>query len=357
MDVGENQLNAWSFEPIALDPVHLGTAPIVKIAPITRAVGSLATRLGAIEEGFRPTDENGYRRRSILLHTPNGPVHYYRVTNDYYDNGRLAVEYPKSVGEIPEDIIASTLDVEPSELHNDFPHGGAKKKSRHLIAQWRFPDTDAEGKHTWIEQRDGTIVHYGGLYLQDTAVINGILGEVQVHEMHSVSVEEGSYLGYVEEEPHKIDVATVHKLEDRFKKLALAVAKHMGGTNQLSAITHESKPGLLSYHAMGTNHNQSAAFVLPKLAILGYDVRGYQRTPSDNVDPGYKVLIATKATPRGTETLALYEGLSTFYYTRGSRQWRITRGLVLKGPVEIEDFDKVLEPVRKVKESSRTRKV
>ena len=76
----------------------------------------------------------------------------------------------------------------------------------------------------------------------------------------------------------------------------------------------------------------------------------YQRTPGENVDPGYKVLIASKATPQGTETLAVYEGRSTFWYSRRSRQWQITRGLVLKDTVKVEEFDKVLKPVGKDKE-------
>lgn len=350
MNVGEEPVQAWSFEPVALAPIRLEAAPLAKISPITRAVGNLATRFGSGEEGFSPTDDNGYWKRSILLHTPNGPVHYYRVANEYHDNGSLAVEYPKSVGELPEDLIASTLGVEPSELHNDFPHKDADDKERRLIASWRFPEPDNEGRHTWLEQRDGTIVHYGGPYLRDIAVIDGTLGEVHVPEMHSVAVQEGRYWGYVEEEPHKIDVASVHGLEDRFKRFALAVADYMGGTKQLSATTHESSPGLLSYHAMGTDHNQSAAFVIPKLAMRGYDVKEYQRTPGENVDPGYKVLIATKATPKGTETLAIYEGLSAFWYTRGARQWQITRGIVLKDSVSVEEFDSVLKPFGKAKE-------
>lgn len=349
MNTAEDPMQAWSFEPVALDPIRLEAAPLAKISPITRAVGNLATRFGSGETDFSPTDDNGYWKRSILLHTPNGPVHYYRVANEYHDNGSLAVEYPRSVGELPEDLIASTLGVEPGELHNDFPHKDAEEKERRLIASWRFLDPDAEGRYTWLEQRDGTIVHYGGTYLRDTAVIDGGLGEVHVPEMHSVAVEEGRYWGYVEEVPHKIDVATVQNLEDRFKLFALAVAGYMGGTNQLSATTHESNPTLLSYHVMA-GQNQSAAYVIPKLAMRGYDVKEYQRTPGENVDPGYKVLIATKVVPRGIETLAVYEGLSTFWYTRGSRRWQITRGVVLKDSVKIEDFDTVLRPVGKARE-------
>lgn len=357
MNVGEGQAQAWSFEPVALVPIRLEAAPLAKISSITRVVGNLAAKFGSGAEGFIPTDENGYGSRSILLHTPNGPVHYYRVANEYHDNGSLAVEYPKSVGELPEDLITSTLGVEPSELHNDFPHKDAEEKERRLIASWRFTEPDEDGKHTWLQQRDGTIVHYGGPYLRDMAVIDGTLGEVHVSEMHSVAVEEGCYWGYVEEEPHKIDVETVQNLEDRFKKFALAVANYMGGTNQLSARTYENSPDLLSYHAMGTDHNQSAAFVIPKLAVRGYDVKEYQRTPGENVDPGHKVLIASKAIPQGTETLAVYEVPSSFWYTRGSRQWQIKRGLVLKDTVSAEEFDTILRPVGKAKNPGiRTRK-
>lgn len=347
MNVGEGQEQSWSFEPVALDPIRLEAAPLAKISPITRAVGSLATRFGPNEEGFKPTDDSGYGDRSILLHTPNGPVHYYRVANEYHDNGTLAVEYPKSVGELPDELIASTLGVDPYELHID-PHASSEEPRR--IASWRFPEVDDEGSHTWLLDREGTVVHYGGPHLRDTAVIDGVLGEVHVPEMRSLALNNLYYGRFVEEDPHKIDVATVQNLEDRFKRFALAVADYMGGTNQLSARTYENSPGLLSYHAMGTNHNQSATFVISKLAIRGYDVKEYQRTPGEGVDPGYKVLIASKATPQGKETLAVYEGLSAFWYTRGSRQWQITRGLVLKDTVRVDEFDTILKPVGKVKE-------
>jgi hypothetical protein len=346
INVGEGQEQSWSFEPVALDPIRLEAAPLAKISPITRAVGNLATRFGSTEEGFIPKDENGYGDRSILLHTPNGPVHYYRVANEYHDNGTLAVEYPKSIGELPSELIASTLGVEPDELHID-PH--ARTVEPRQVASWRFPEVDDKGSHTWLLDREGTVVHYGGPHLRDTAVVDGVLGEVHVPEMRSLALNNLYYGQFVEEEPHKIDVATVQSLEDRFKRFALAVADYMGVTNQLSAKTHENSPGLLSYHAMGTDLNQSAAFVIPKLAVRGYDVMEYERTPGENVDPGYKVLIASKDTPKGTETLAVYEGLSAFWYTRGSRQWQITRGLVLRDKVSVEEFDRVLKPVGKLR--------
>jgi hypothetical protein len=350
--VGEYQLHAWSFEPVALDPLSLEAAPLAKISPLTRIIGNVATRLGSSEESFIPTDKDGYWRRSILLHTPNGPVHYYRVANDYHDNGSLAVEYPGSVGKLPDELFETTLGVEPSELHIIPYHTSSEQEERHLVASCRFPEPDDEGRHIWLQEREGTIVHYGGPYLRDTAVIDGVLGEVYVPQMQSVALENLYYGRFVEEEPHKIDVETVHSHEDRFKKFAIAVADYMGGANQLSAATRERSPLLLSYHAMGTNHNQSAAFVIPKLAMRGYGVKEYQRTPGENVDPGYKVLIAKKSTPQGEETLAVYEGLSTFWYTRGAREWHITRGLILKDTVQLEHFDSVLKPVGRAKKAA-----
>lgn len=354
INTGGVQEQAWSFEPVALDPLRLEAAPLAKISPFTRAVGNLANRFGSSEEGFTPTDDNGYGSRSILLHTPNGPVHYYRIANEYHNNGSLAVEYPNTVGELPDELIASTLGVEPAELHVT-PFGGSEEPYR--VASWRFPDVDDDGSHTWLLDREGTIVHYGGPYLRDTAVINGVLGELYVPEMRSVALNNLYNGRFAEEEPHKIDVATIQNLEDRFKRLALAVADYMGGTTQLSARTYQNSPDLLSYHSMGTDNNQSAAFVIPKLAMRGYDVKEYQRTPGENVDPGYKVLIASKSTPQVAETLAVYEGLSAFWYTRGYREWHITRGLVLKGAVSVQEFDSVLKPVGKAKEpGTRIRK-
>ena len=123
-------------------------------------------------------------------------------------------------------------------------------------------------------------------------------------------------------------------MSDKFKQLAIALANKLGGATQ---ITGPYKYGNLKPSYVSSPHN-----IVARWLRRGYVVSQGERKPGEDVNPGFAVIKGVRRTIRGTETIVAEEGLATFYYARGARQWRFTKGLILKHAATVRDLDTLL---------------
>lgn len=340
----------WSFEPAALQLHREQTVPFKVASPLMRFASSIVMQYGgnALQPSIDTSDE--FREDTVLLHTPSGPVKYSCKVYGHDDSGKIGIEIPTTAREIPEDVVIEALGVEPATLHHRrYSDRGSDNYIQTLWSTLRFPNADDRSGHHWVQQKDRKNFDVSRPAVTTQTVVGGKLGRLVVPQNRSIELGDARSDDFAEESPRQITANTVRGYEDRFKRLALAVGSFLGGVTHLSSRTFEQSPLSLSFHDYG--HTKPAARVAATLAVKGYDVSIYDRVPNQgddvrtSVDPGLRVVVGTKATSSGQETLVAHHGISTSTFSRGQTQWQLDRGISLENEPKVDDIDRVKAPL------------
>ena len=322
---------------------HLKFEPIdvINSVSVVRQVGRIVG--GALAYAISPDEMNGYgydnsysqlQDWSVVLETQGG---FLKLERNKWLGPTIGLMYPDVANALDEELVANIFEAEATELHTVFhPKNDGSENYTKLTGSYRLPETDAEGRHYWLGLDQSRIsgTHVGTV--EQVAVLNGRVGELVVSRsgLHNIALHRGYNGTYIEEEPAKSSLDAVQQMSDKFKQLTIAVANQLGGARQ---ITAPYKYGDLRPSYVAHPHNLVARWL-----IRGYVVSQGERKPDEHTDSGYAVITGTKNRLSGTETIVAEEGLSAFYYSRGAKQWRYTRGLLLRNAAKISDLDDLL---------------